>query len=178
MKEPGPPVSIVLAEPSASESPLDTAAILARMGPEVAVHIVNDAEICLARCRAGGIDLVVADRALGAECEGILAGLRDDGPPVVIVGRRTSDDAAVEMFRRGAADCVTAGIAYAEVLPVVALEHVRRGRSARERGAVVRRIHGLERTNEDIIQNMNSRRPPPSCWHGTRPPRTAPTAPH
>ena len=156
MENPGPAISIVLAEPRASESPLDTAAILARLGPEAAVHIVYDAASCLARCREGDIDLVVADRGLGAECVGILAGLRDDGPPVVIVGRRTSDDAAVEMFGHGAADCVTAGIAYAEVLPVVALEQIRRGRSTRERGTVERRIRSLERTNEDIIQNMNS----------------------
>jgi len=129
---------------------------LKRLGTAVEIEIARDADGCIALCREGVIDLVVADHTLAAHCEQILTELRNDGPPVVVVNREERDEVALDMFRRGAADCVTLRPDAAEALPVVALEQIRRFRAARERGAAERRIRDLERYTENIIQNMNS----------------------
>jgi len=151
-------VRIVIAQPSVTEAGdgYDTMRALKRLGADVELEIVRDSGSCIAVCREGNVDLVVADQALVAHCERILEELRTDGPPVVVVNREESDEAALDMFRRGAADCVTLRPNAVEALPVVALEQIRRFRAARERGAAERRIRDLERYTENIIQNMNS----------------------
>jgi two-component system NtrC family sensor kinase len=153
-----PVVRIVVAQPSAIEggNVYDTIRALKRLGSDVELEIVRDAGSCIALCREGNIDLVVADHALAVHCERILKELRNDGPPVVVVNREESDEVALDVFRRGASDCVTLRPNAAEALPVVALEQIRRFRAARERGAAERRIRDLERYTENIIQNMNS----------------------
>ena len=82
--------------------------------------------------------------------------MREAGPPVIAVNDQMSESAALEAFVCGAADCVTVGPEFAEVLPVVALEQIQRWRRTTERGAAERRIRDLERYNENIIQNLNS----------------------
>ncbi len=158
MKQAEPVVRIVIAQPSAIEAGdvFDTIHALKRLGSDVELEIVRDAGSCIALCRQGAVDLVVADHALVVHCERILKELRNDGPPVVVVNREESDEVALDMFRRGAADCVTLRPNAVEALPVVALEQIRRFRAARERGAAERRIRDLERYTENIIQNMNS----------------------
>jgi two-component system NtrC family sensor kinase len=158
VKQAEPVVRIVIAQPSAIEAGdvFDTIHALKRLGSDVELEIVRDAGSCIALCRQGAVDLVVADHALVVHCERILKELRNDGPPVVVVNREESDEVALDMFRRGAADCVTLRPNAVEALPVVALEQIRRFRAARERGAAERRIRDLERYTENIIQNMNS----------------------
>ena len=158
MKQTEPVVRIVVAQPGGIEGGdvFDTIRALKRLGPDVELEIVRDAGSCIALCREGSVDLVVADQALGEHCGRILRELRNAGPPVVVVNREESDEVALDMFRRGAADCVTLRPNAAEALPVVALEQIRRFRAARERGAAERRIRDLERYTENIIQNMNS----------------------
>jgi two-component system NtrC family sensor kinase len=158
VKQAEPVVRIVIAQPSAIEAGdvFDTIHALKRLGSDVELEIVRDAGSCIALCRQGAVDLVVADHALAVHCERILKELRNDGPPVVVVNREESDEVALDMFRRGAADCVTLRPNAVEALPVVALEQIRRFRAARERGAAERRIRDLERYTENIIQNMNS----------------------
>jgi PAS domain S-box-containing protein len=129
---------------------------LQRLGPEVRLEVLQDVEACIARGLSGEVDLVVVDLALVDACGRIVAALRADGPPLVVVGGGVSDEVALEWFRRGAADCVALGGGADEALPVVALEQIRRWRAIRERGATERRIRDLERYNENVIQNMNS----------------------
>ena len=157
MEEGASSVRILVAQPEAvaAPDPLGTLRVLGRLGREAELEVVHDAESCLERCREGAIDLVVVERDLGGGCDAILAALCE-GPPVVVVCRQASDELALDAFRRGAADCIDARAEFDEVLPVVALEQIRRWRAIRERGAAERRIRSLERYNENIIQNMNS----------------------
>jgi PAS domain S-box-containing protein len=134
----------------------DVIAALERLGSEAAIDVVADAEACTARCRAADVDLIVVDLARGAECDRVLDAHRCGGPPVVVVDGEGGDEAALDAFRRGAVDCVSPKAGYAEILPVVALEQIRRWRAIQEQGAAERRIRELERTNENILQNMNS----------------------
>jgi PAS domain S-box-containing protein len=84
----------------------------------------------------------------------VLASLRRRGPPVVIVTDDAGADAALETFRKGAADCVTASADYTEVLPVVALEQIRAYRSREARRAVRHRIRSLERLHAAIVDQF------------------------
>ncbi|MDH3213259.1 MAG: ATP-binding protein [Myxococcales bacterium] len=143
------------AEPAPGRSPGAVEA-LERLGTEAAIDVVADAEACAARCRAAEVDLVVVDHALGLECDRVLDAYRCGGPPVVVLDAEGDDETALEAFRRGAADCVSAKAGYADVLPVIAAEQIRRWRAIRDRGSAERRIRDLERTNENILQNMNS----------------------
>ncbi len=150
-----PRVCIVVAEPP-NGSTLETVAALERLGPGARVVRTHSARECLALCESDAVDLVVVDRALGAEGNPILEGRRRLGPPVVVVDANPSDERALEAFRLGAADCISASADYAEVLPVVALEQIRRWRALRDQGSAERRIRDLEHANENIIRNMNS----------------------
>jgi len=148
-------ILVLRPEPLAAD-PLGTLRALRRLGDAARVEVLADPGACIARCGKGDVDLVVVERDVGAACERVLSALRADGPPVVVVLRDPSDEQALEAFRRGAAECVAVRAECDEVLPVVALEQIRRWRSMRERGAVRRQIRTLERYNEKIIQNMNS----------------------
>ena len=111
------PVRIVVAEPSPRQGggKLGTVEALRRIGRGVRIEVVHDAAAAIELARSTA-DLVVLDRDLGAEGERILAALRRDGPPVVIVTAEATADVALETFKSGAADCVTASADYAEVL--------------------------------------------------------------
>jgi PAS domain S-box-containing protein len=101
-------------------------------------------------------DLVVVDRGLGAESARILAELREGGPPALMVTPEATADAALETFRAGAADCVTAGPDFADVLPAVALEQIRAWRSTRERDRLRRDARALRVTLENLVEAMES----------------------
>jgi PAS domain S-box-containing protein len=147
---------VVLRPEPLNADPLGTLRGLRRLGDAARVEVLAAADTCIVRAQEGTVDLVVVERDLGADCDRVLAALRAEGPPVVVVLRDPSDDQALEAFRRGAAECVAVRAECDEVLPVVALEQIRRWRSIRERGDAQRRIQTLERYNEKIIQNMNS----------------------
>ena len=149
-------VRIVVAQPRAAHDESDTVVALGRLGSDLEIVFVETAEECRRSAEGGGVDLIIADHALRDETCEILSSHRSSGPPVVVVVRREGEDAVLDTFRRGAADCIQVGPDYAEVLPVVALEQVRRWRQTQEREASERRIRELQRYNENIIQNMNS----------------------
>ena len=148
------PVHILVVESRAASGRIRAA--LERLGDEVRIESAHDAENGLERGRAGRADVVVVDGALGADCAQLLEALRGDGPPVVVVGDDPSAEAALEWFRRGAADCVARSEQIAETLPVVVVEQIRRWRAFVERGAAQQRIRDLEHHHENIVQNMNS----------------------
>jgi PAS domain S-box-containing protein len=151
-------VRIVVLQPAeaASGRAPGVIAALERLGAEAVIDVVADAEACTARCRAADVDLIVVDLARGAERDRVLDAHRRGGPPVVVADAEGGDEAALDAFRRGAADCVSAKAGYTEILPVVALEQIRRWRAIQEQGAAERRIRELERANENILHNMNS----------------------
>ena len=147
----GSPVRIVVAEPG-HERRLATVDALRRLGGGVRIEVVHDARACLEL--AGGADLVVVDRELGDPGREILAALRGGGPPAVVVTGEATADAALDTFRAGAADCVTASADYGEVLPAVALEQIRAFRAASARRAVRERIESLERLHAAIVDHF------------------------
>jgi len=155
VKRAGAEVQIIAVRPVESTAPDPTLA-LRRLGPDARVEILHSAAACRARCRDGSVDLIVAEAALGAECWKLLEEFGSVGPPVIVVNRDGSEYAALEAFRRGAADCVVAGEEFADVLPAVALEQIQRWRAARDQGVAERRIRDLESYNQNIIQNLNS----------------------
>ena len=155
MKQVAAELRIVVARPEFSAA-TDPVAVLKRLGPEARIEVVRSAAECRARCSDGSVDLVVADDDLGKECAELLELLRRDGPPVIVLNRSARESAALEAFRRGAADCVVAGADFENVLPVVALEQIQRWRAARDHEVTERRIRDLEQYNQNIIQNLNS----------------------
>jgi PAS domain S-box-containing protein len=142
--------------PACSEPSRDTLEALTQLGGDIEIELVRDADACLAAASGGRVDAVLLDRAPRETGESVLAALGGSGPPIVIVTDDPGEGTALEAFRGGAADCVRVGPDYAEVLPVVVLEQLRRFRKLRERGVVERRIRDLQRYNDNIIQNLNS----------------------
>ena len=154
MEAAGPRVHILLVEPPGA-SP-EVAAALEPLAGVARVSRVADPRACSDLCAAGEVDVVVVHPALGEGASAILGSAGLDGPPVVVVTREPDPAAALEWFRRGAADCVAASAQLPEALGLALLEQIRRRRAIVERGAAERRIRDLERYNDHIIQNMNS----------------------
>jgi len=155
VKRAGAEVQIILVRPVESTA-VDPVSALGRLGPDARVETLQSAAACRARCRDGSVDLIVLDSALGAECWKLLEELGLAGPPVIVVNHDKTEYAALEAFKRGAADCVVANEEFADVLPVVALEQIQRWRAARDQSVAERRIRDLESYNQNIIQNLNS----------------------
>src|SRR5690606_14835194 len=143
------PVCIVVAEPP--DASLGTLAALRRLGSGVRLERVHDADACARRVREARADLVVVDHALGGEGARILAGLRGAGPAALVVTAEATPGAALETFRAGAADCVPAGPDFADVLPAVALEHLRAWRATRERDRLRSDARALRVTLENLV---------------------------
>lgn len=149
----GPAVRVLVVEPRESDPRHPgTAAALARLGPEARSETVHDAAALRASLSRQPHDLVVVDQALGEDALRIVEALRDTGPPVVFVCRESDDTAALEAFRRGAADCITGSAHDGQVLAVVALEQIQRWRAARERGETQRRLRWLEQLPEAVVE--------------------------
>jgi signal transduction histidine kinase len=149
------PVRIVVAEPASRRGgvSLGTVEALRRIGRGVRIEVVHDGAAAVELARQGA-DLVVLDRALGAEAARVLDALRRRGPPVVIVTEEATADVALATFEAGAADCVTASDDFAEVLPAVALEQIRVWRARTARREVQQRIRSLERLHAAIIDQF------------------------
>ncbi|UCE87070.1 MAG: PAS domain S-box protein [Deltaproteobacteria bacterium] len=133
-----------------------TVAALRRLGADVRIELAGSDDEALDRVREISADLLIRDHASAQRLGTLIEGLRPSDPPVVVIVPAGQDRLAVKAFREGAADCVTRSDDYDEVLPVVALEQVRRHRAARDRSRAERRLRDLEELNEHIIQNMNS----------------------
>ncbi len=139
----------------AASGAADTLAALGRIGAEVEFDVADTADACLRSGSREGVDLVVLDRCASHVSESVLQGLGDEGPPVVVVIDSDQAEAvALDAFRAGAADCVRIGRDYAEVMPVVALEQIRRWRQLRERTTARRRIAWLERLHDAMISEI------------------------
>ncbi len=145
---------ILLVEPLGAAPAVSAA--LGRLAGATRLSVVADSVAAADRCAAGEVDVVVTHPELGEEASAVLASAGLDGPPVVVVTAAADPVAALEWFRRGAADCVAATAQLPEALGLALLEQIRRRRAIVERGAAERRIRDLERYNDHIIQNMNS----------------------
>jgi PAS domain S-box-containing protein len=152
------PVRIVVAEPASAEraAGIGTAGALRLLGAGVEIEKMHDAASCLKRVRTWRPDLVVADRALGPDLAKILAELKTLGPPAVVVSHEFAAEAALESFAAGAADCVSAGPDFADVLAAVALEQIRTWRATRERERLWRDARALRFTLEKLVDAMES----------------------
>ena len=150
-------VRIVVAEPRLARPESEVVEGLSGLGIGVVIEVVRDASECRACIASRGADLVILDWRLGREAVHVLADLRRVGLPVVVVLPEDVEDAeTLSAFRQGAADCVELGGGFADLLPAVALDLLRRSRQNRERDAAERRIVELQRYTENILQNMNS----------------------
>jgi PAS domain S-box-containing protein len=133
-----------------------TLSALKRLGGDVRIEVAGNDREAARLARETAADLLIRDGGSAQPLSELLEALRSCGPPVVVVVPNGKEGLAVEAFRMGAADCVARSGDYDEVLPVVALEQIRRHREAQERVRAERRIRDLEELNEHIIQNMNS----------------------
>ena len=130
--------------------------VLERLGAPVRIDRTEDATGCISRCEAVVVDVVVADGSASGPCDAVLACLAGEGPPVVVTAPGACPEEALEWFRRGAADCVTARDDFDEALLLSVMEQLRRRWASRARDEAERRIRDLERYTDHIIQNMNS----------------------
>jgi len=148
-------IVVVQPRPGSTEPDLGTASALDRLGREAKLEVVHDADSCCELVAQEILDLVILEDRVGkADAHQVLAALRGEGPPVIVVTTELDEELALDVFRRGAADCIAATSDYAEVLPVVALEQIRRWRAARERGDTERRIRWLEHLHQAIINEI------------------------
>jgi PAS domain S-box-containing protein len=148
-------IAIVQPRPAPALPDLGTVSGLDRLGREATVEVLHDAASCCDLVAHETLDLVILEERIGeGHAQQVLAALRADGPPVIVVTAELDEELAIDVFRRGAADCIAATSDYAEVLPVVALEQIRRWRSARERGDAERRIRWLEHLHEAIVNEI------------------------
>ena len=140
------------AEPGRS----DTARALARLGGEVEILLAEDVRGCAELAGRPETDLVLLDRCersvVAAFFECSFPSSRS--PVVVVIAGDAPESAALDAFRRGAADCVRFGEDYSEALPLVAMEQIRRWRQVRERDATRTRIEWLENLNEAIVTEI------------------------
>jgi PAS domain S-box-containing protein len=133
----------------------DTAAALGRIGGDVEFELVSDLEGCRRFGQRSDIDLVVFDRCPRDFLVEALEIFAASALPLVVVTEAdAAEERALEAFRLGATDCVRAGDDYAEVLPVVALEQIRRWRQLRERRAAHDKIEWLEKLQQAIISEI------------------------
>ena len=148
-------IAVVQPRPGSALPDLGTVSSLDRLGREATLEVLYDAASCSDLAAREPIDLVILEERIGEDdTHQVLAALRAAGPPVIVVTTGIDEELALDVFRRGAADCIAATSDYAEVLPVVALEQIRRWRAARERGDTERRIRWLEHLHEAIVNEI------------------------
>jgi signal transduction histidine kinase len=102
-------VRLIVAVPHQAGPPGSLEIVRSLEGLGATLALVHGASACIESCRNARVDLVLAEAALGAELEVLLAALRDAGPPVIVAGRSLSPERAVALFRLGAADCIALG---------------------------------------------------------------------
>lgn len=148
-------VRIALLHPAAgSFDETESLSALNRIGADVDLLRAWDIETCVRQASGEAVDLVVLDRRSGPSVQQVLLHLAEGPPTVVVVPSDTSEAECLEAFRNGAADCVRHGTDYAEVLPLVALEQIRRWRQLRERTSTRDKVEWLERLNEAIVSEL------------------------
>jgi PAS domain S-box-containing protein len=125
---------------------------LARLGSEASVEPAASLEAATAEVR--NADLLVLDGAPPAAASAALEAARAAGVPAVAIVADSSDADAVAWFRLGVADCVAEEGGALEALPAAALEQIRRGRKARQRRSVERRLAWLENLNTTIVNEI------------------------
>jgi PAS domain S-box-containing protein len=148
-------IAVLQPRPGSARRDLGTVSALDRLGREVTLEVLHEAASCCELAARDVLDLVILEEQVGAEeAHEVLAELRGEGPPVIVVTTELDEELALDAFRRGAADCIAATPDYEEMLPVVALEQIRRWRAARERGEAERRIRWLEHLHEAIVNEI------------------------
>ncbi|MAE94883.1 MAG: hypothetical protein CL910_09505 [Deltaproteobacteria bacterium] len=138
---------------------LDVASALRRLGREIQLEVHREPAVALRAMAGGHADLAVLDQALGDRFWSLLDAAGSAAAPALVVVRASDEAFALEAYRAGAADCVRVGSEFGDLLPIAALEQLRRVRHIRSKGAAARlgkRVDDLKRYNEHIIQNMNS----------------------
>jgi PAS domain S-box-containing protein len=132
-----------------------TRSALERIGAEVDFVSASSTSACVRAVSAGDVDLVVAVRNPSSEIAAAQLAFGTDAPPIVaVIDSQADESAALDAFRAGASDCVRENSDYAEVLPVVALEQIRRWRQQRARAAASRKIAWLESLQDAIVNQI------------------------
>jgi two-component system NtrC family sensor kinase len=146
-------VRIVVFESAGDDSA--TRSALERIGAEVEFVSAFSVADCAKAVAAGDVDLVVPVRVPSSEIAAIQLAFGGDAPPIVaVIDSQADESAALDAFRAGAGDCVRETVDYAEVLPVVALEQIRRWRQQRARAVANRKIAWLERLQDAIVNQI------------------------
>jgi len=132
-----------------------TRSALERIGAEVQFLRASSVSTCVEAASAGDVDLVVLSRIPSSEIAALHLALGGESPPIVaVIDSHAEESAALDAFRAGASDCVRETDDYADVLPVVALEQIRRWRQQRARAAASRKIAWLERLQDAIVSQI------------------------
>ena len=153
---------LVQASPTAADragGKLDVEGALRRLGREVQLEVHEEVGSGLRTIEGGHVDLVVLDQALGEDLWRFLEAARKAAAPALVIVREPGDAFALEAYRAGAADCIRVGDDFGDLLPIAALEQLRRVHHIRTKGETARlgkKVDDLRRYNEHIIENMNS----------------------
>ena len=132
----------------------DTRAALNRLGCDASIVIISNRHAELGHLGIDSLDLFVLDCVDANEAEHWLDSVRELGPPILAIQREDDDDSALQLFRRGADQCVRVGADFMNVVPATALELIHRWQQQRERGKVERHIRWLEDFNDAIVNQI------------------------
>ena len=127
---------------------------LHRVHPSGEIDLVTRGDACLARVASRPYDVILVDDGLpfggAAPVLESLAG-RDDAPPVIVLTAAGSGEAALDLFRQGAADCLVKSADGLPALAVRAMDLAGRHRARREGEGRLRELRTFE---ERVIESM------------------------
>ena len=133
---------------------VETTTALARLGDPVELLRADDPAQLGETLEDSSIDLVLIDRVGAERVTTLLEVIGPAGPPSIVVVEEGVAADSLAAFRAGASDCVVFGPEYAQVLPVVLLEQIRRRRTDRQQQLTLQRIRYLESLNAAIVTAM------------------------
>lgn len=145
--------------PESAGGKLEVEGALRRLGREVQLELHEEVNSGLRSIEGGHVDLVVLDQALAEALWPLLEAAQKAAAPAIVIVREAGDAFALEAYRGGAADCIRVGDDFTDLLPIAALEQLRRVHHIRTKGETARlgkKVDDLRRYNEHIIENMNS----------------------
>jgi len=135
---------------------------LRRIHPSGEIDLVTRAKACLARAASRPFDLILlGDRLPDAGAAPVLQWLadRDGAPPVIVLLSADSETEVVDLFRRGAADCLVKSdkglAALAARARVLAAKHHRR-RERMERDGRTRAIEEFDANAPQSLPDMRA----------------------
>jgi two-component system NtrC family sensor kinase len=130
---------------------------LRKIDPRYTIDVVTGGDACLALATSRRYDLILLDYNLpGVSGSVILEALagQSDTTPIIVVTEEGSEEAAVDIFRRGGSDYLVKSPTLLNTLAVRVRENIEKSKAVRERRERERQIRELKTFNESIVANM------------------------